>query len=638
MIGKTPVLLRTFRSPLTGRILAAGLALALYGVLLSLPIPQQLGLSVRYDFTVILIPIIGLTFLALIPGGWKGTLLSLGLFLTLLALTVSGLWTSGVSEPSILGGLMPFSDAAGYYSDARRLLEGQLFSSFSSRRPLFAGMLSALLWVTGRNLQLTIAVLVAISAIACYLLVREVQSTHGALAATLVMVILFVYYRRFSGTTLTENLGFPAGALALALLWRGAGQKKRGYILGGIFLLTLALNARAGTFFVLPVLGIWAAWVFREKWIVSLPVLAMAAGAIVAGFLINTIMFRALASPEGTPFSNFSYTLYDLASGGKGWQQVKKDHPEIMQLSEPAYSQKIYALAFEEIKQHPGNFANGVLKTWPAFFSWGKSSVFGFIGGEQATVAVLARLLLLLLSVIGLVWCVLRWRDPIPALLLAVLLGTFLSVPFVPPWEADRMRAYASTLAFYTLYPAVGLAFLLSKIKWNLWTKVSGAVQAPRPVEFPRILISASVILVAFVVSGPLLVRLLAHPAEHAAVTCPAGNKVIYARIPAGSYVRFVSNEQALHPYLPDLRMEDFKASLHDFMYSEFIGEFNGIQAPTTITNTIGLNTNDQVWLVVNSDLVPASTGILGICGNWSRGPAKSYSIFYGQTVQEVAR
>jgi hypothetical protein len=193
MVGKTPVFSRAFRSPFTGRILAAGLALALYGLLLSLPIPQQLGLSVRYDFTVILIPIIGLTFLALIPGGWKGTLLGLGLFLALLALTVSGLWTSGVSEPSILGGLMPFSDAAGYYSDARRLLEGQLFSPFSSRRPLFAGMLSALLWVTGRNLQLTIAVLVAISAIACYLLVREVQSTHGTLAATLVMVILFVY-------------------------------------------------------------------------------------------------------------------------------------------------------------------------------------------------------------------------------------------------------------------------------------------------------------------------------------------------------------------------------------------------------------------------------------------------------------
>ena len=623
-----------FSSHFTGRILAAGLALAFYGVLLSLPIPQQLGLSVRYDFTVILIPVIVLIFLALLPGGWKGTLLGLSVCLALFALAVSGLWTSGVSEPSILGGLMPFSDAAGYYSDARRLLEGQLFSSFSSRRPLFAGMLSALLGLTGRNLQLTIAVLVAITAIACYLLVREVQSTHGSLAATLVMVVLFVYYRRFSGTTLTENLGFPAGALALALLWRGAGQKKRGYVLGGIFLLTLALNARAGTFFVLPVLVMWAAWVLREKKIVSFPVLAMAAGIVIAGFLVNTIMFRALASPEGTPFSNFSYTLYDLASGGKGWQQVKKDHPEIMQLSEPAYSQKIYSLAFEEIKHHPGNFASGVLKTWPAFFSWEKSSVFGFMGGEQATVAVLARLLLLLLSVAGLVWCVLNWREPIPALLLAVLLGTFLSVPFVPPWEADRMRAYASTLSFYAIYPAVGLAFLLSRFKQMPWLKV---IQSTRPIEFPISLISMSIILVAFVVIGPLLVRLLAHPAEHSAVTCPAGSKVIYARIPTGSYVRLVSNDQAPHPYLPDLRLEDFKASLHDFMYSEFIGEFSGIQPPTTLTNTIGLNTDDQIWLVVNSDLVPASPGILGICGNWSQGPAKSYSIFYGQTVQVVS-
>ena len=612
--------------------------MALYGVLLSVPIPQQVGLSVRYDFTVLLIPVMGLIFLALLPGGWKGTLAGLGLCLALLALAVSGLWASGVSEPNILGGLLPFSDAAGYYSDARRLLEGQLFSSFSSRRPLFAGMLSALLWVTGRNLQLTIAVLVAISAIACYLLVREVQSTHGSLAAALVMVILFVYYRRFSGTTLTENLGFPAGALAVALLWRGAGQKKRGYILGGIFLLTLALNARAGTFFVLPVLVIWAAWVFREKWIVSLPVLGMAAGAIVAGFLVNTIMFRALASPEGTPFSNFSYTLYDLASGGKGWQQVKKDHPEIMQLSEPAYSQKIYALAFTEIQRHPGNFASGVLKTWPAFFSWEKSSVFGFMGGEQATVAVLARLLLLLLSVAGLVWCFLKWREPIPALLLAVLLGTFLSVPFVPPWEADRMRAYASTLPFYAIYPAVGLVFLLSQVKWNLWTKVSQAAQAPRPVEFPRILISASVILVAFVVIGPLLVRLLAHPVEHAALTCPAGSKTIYARIPTGSYIQLVSNDQAPHPHLPLLRLDEFKTSLIDFMYSEITREFSNLNAPTTITNAISLDSGGELWLVVKSDLVPEKAGILGICGKWSQGPAKSYNVFYGDSIQEVSK
>jgi hypothetical protein len=259
-------------------------------------------------------------------------------------------------------------------------------------------------------------------------------------------------------------------------------------------------------------------------------------------------------------------------------------------------------------------------------------------------VALIARLLLLLLSVAGLVWCILKWRDPIPALLLAAFLGTFLSIPFVPPWEADRMRAYASTLPFYVIYPAVGLTFLLSQFKRMPWlkamraTRVTEAFDATRPIEFPKILISVSAILVVFVVTGPLLVRLLAQPEEHTAVTCAAGSRAIYARIPTGSYVRFVSNDQAPHPDLPNLRLDDFKANLHNFMYSEFIGEFKGIQAPTTITNTIGLNTNDQIWLVVNSDLIPASSGILGICGNWSQGPAKSYSIFYGQTMQDVSK
>ena len=118
-----------------------------------------------------------------------------------------------------------------------------------------------------------------------------------------------------------------------------------------------------------------------------------------------------------------------------------------MQLSEPAYSQKIYALAFEEIRRHPENFTNGVLKTWPVFFSLDKSSVFGFMGGEQATVAVLARLLLLLLSVIGLAWCVLSWRDPIPAFLLAVLLGTILSNGISGP-RSRRLRRHPARLNF----------------------------------------------------------------------------------------------------------------------------------------------------------------------------------------------
>jgi hypothetical protein len=233
--------------------------------------------------------------------------------------------------------------------------------------------------------------------------------------------------------------------------------------------------------------------------------------------------------------------------------------------------------------------------------------------------------------VAGLVWCISKWREPIPALLLAALAGTFLSVPFVPPWEADRMRVYAATLPFYVTYPAVGLVFLLSRFK-----RMS-LFHDTRPLEFPGILIGVSAALVAFVVIGPLLVRGMAHPASHAAITCPAGSEVIYARIPTGSYIHLVSDDQAPHPFLPDLRLDEFKASLHDFMYSEFIGEFNNLTAPTTITNTIGLADNNEIILVGNSSLIPENPGILGICGKWSQGPAKNYDIFYADSFQKVS-
>ena len=231
-------------------ILSVTVPLLIYTALIIIG-PQEIGLAARYDLTNGLIPVIALIVL-LYPAyrlsGWTGTLASLSLTLILFALPLLALWNSGDSFDGAMGGLLPSTDASGYYWDARRVLEGDTFSTFSSRRPLFPGMLAALLGLTQQNLQVTLAVLVAINAISCFFLAREIQRTHGTVTGLLVITILFLFYRGYAGIVFTENLGLAMGAVGFALLWRGASQRRVNHCLLGLFLLTLALNARAGAF------------------------------------------------------------------------------------------------------------------------------------------------------------------------------------------------------------------------------------------------------------------------------------------------------------------------------------------------------------------------------------------------------
>src|SRR5262249_36126452 len=147
--------------------------------------------------------------------GSAGTLASLTVTLLLFSLPLLALWAHVGIHGNAVGGLLPFSDASGYYYDARRLIDGHLMG-WAARRPLFPGLLATLLGLTGQNLQVTLAILVALSAVACFLLAHEIRTSHGALAACIVVILLLLFYRFDGGlgTTLTENLGLALGMVS----------------------------------------------------------------------------------------------------------------------------------------------------------------------------------------------------------------------------------------------------------------------------------------------------------------------------------------------------------------------------------------------------------------------------------------
>ena len=604
-------------------VISLTIPLLLYTVVLVIGVPNEVGLAARYGFTTVIIAIALLLYPAYRLPGWIGTLASLSLTLILFALPLLGVWNNAVSAEFTIGGLLPWSDASDYYWDARRLLEGANFTVLSSRRPLFPGMLAALLGLTQQNLQVTLAILVAITAISCFFAAREVQRSHGIAAGLLVIIILFLFYRRYIGWVSTENLGLSLGAVGFAMLWCGARQRQLNNCLLGLLLLTLALNARAGAFFILPAIILWGAWSFRGTARVSWRFLLGGASVVLLGFILNSIVLKIIGSPDGIAFSNFSYVLYGLLAGGN-WTQVLVDHPELKDVSDPELSRRIYALAFEALRANPLGLVKGSLRAWKQFLF--DDYVFSFIANLKA------NFFLQLFSFIALLACYRKRQEPEDFLILMVTMGILVSVPFAPPWDADTMRAYAATLPFIALLPALGLDFVCKNMEWNQLVKVK-----PQQTASPYLLIF-SLILTGFVFFAPIATKGLARIPQFSNVSCPEGTSGVYWRNSSGSSINIVTDDAIQKTHLPDIRISDFRNELAKFDEPNITEELANLSPYTTIINTFNLKDQSIVWLIVESRLMPKANSIVGACGKWSNNLVPSqYGFFYAESVRALS-
>jgi hypothetical protein len=608
-------------------LLSFTLPLLLYAGVLVIGVPNEVGFAARYGFTTVVIAITLLVYPAYRLPGWIGTLASLSLTLILFALPLLGLWNNAVSAEFTIGGLLPWSDASDYYSSARRLLEGDTFSVVSSWRPLFSGMLAALLGLTQQNLQVTLAILVAITAISCFFAAHEVQRSHGIAAGLLVITILFLFYRRYIGWVSTENLGLPLGAVGFALLWGGARKRQLNNCLLGILLLTLALNARAGAFFILPAIILWGAWSFRGAARFSWRFLLGGASVVLLGFILNSLLLKIIGVPGGIAFSNFSYTLYGLIVDSD-WTQVLVDYPELKDVSEPELSRRVYDLAFEALRGNPRGLVNGSLRAWQQFLF--DDYVFSFIPNLKA------NFFLQILSLIALCSCYQQRREPEASLILMATLGILVSVPFVPPWDADTMRAYAATMPFTAVLPALGLGFIFNNLKWQLLVKV------PTQENSSPYLFIFSVIFALFVFIAPIATKVFSRAPQFANISCPKGTDAAYLRISSGALINLVADNSIPKTHLPDVRISDFRNGMGIFPSSierNIVKELTGLSASNTLINMVNLkDLRKPYWLIAKSNIIPKKSGIFGVCGKWSTNSvAAEYGFFYADSIKSVA-
>ncbi|MHC1784612.1 MAG: hypothetical protein AB9891_17970 [Anaerolineaceae bacterium] len=605
-------------------------------LLLGVPISRQIGLTVRYDFFIPIILFLVFFFPAFLQANKYIKAASFVILLVIFVLPLSGLWSSGQSEQYLLGGIIPFSDARGYFADTRSLIEGGDFFTTHSRRPLFSAFLAPILAAAGNHLQLSLAIIVILTAAACYLSAREIQASQGSLAALLVLILLFFFYRPISGKVLSEDLGFPLCVLGLTFFLYSARKDHILSAYSGLFLVSLALCARAGAFFLLPALFIWIVWHFHGSASKTIKVVLVSIAAIVLAFAINHLIYIIFVSSDSPAFGNFSYTFYGLAVGGKGWQQILVDHPEIGILPEPAYSQKVMELAFEVIKRKPMNLLVGSFRSWAMFFSTDDYySLFNWVNGSRPIIGTLSRLGMYVLIVLGIVDGVIsavrRRLNPLQQLSILAFLGIVLSVPFAPPLDSNRMRIYASVMPFLLLLPAAGFSSLFK------WQKTRLLIE-PRE-SFSRIgsSVAISIVIFSLLLIGPFITRLAAKPIPVQAMQCLPDQSSVTIRLSPGSLVNITDPEVDNTDWLPNIRQNTFITRAHNLPNWETFPLIDNLPSYKTIANEIDLTENKIILFIADTNSLPVLPALIQSCGKYSDDKmVQEYDVFFADSIQKI--
>lgn len=462
-------------------------------------------------------------------------------------------WEAGRTITFAVAGLLPVSDASGYFGCASGLIDfgrfADAYAGWCGHRPIYLGLLASLLAFCGRYLQVVLLVQAAVLGVSLAVLAREMSRLAGAVGALLAVAVLWAFaVKTCFLTTTTETAGLAFGALALALLLCGAERGSRAIVLSGIALLSIALNARAGALFVLPLLVLWSG-VFA--WQARLGVWRMMAGAVLAvvvGFAVEYLLVAAGGSTAGAAHSDFAYTLYGLAVGGKSWAQLAIDHPEIAALpSDVARSHAVYRLAFEALRQHPFVMVGALARNFAANLVDTATFGIGTRFGQSARLLPLA-IVAAVPWIAGIAAIVAGRRDPRRSLLGAFVLGGLASGAVIV--QDGGVRIFAATLGGDALVAGLGLAAILRR--------VAGERETDRPIPTPSPLAAAGLALLLLVLTAapftPAL-RALALPAlSRAAVAgpdCAVGEQSMLVRPGSDSPVLIVPAEGSPSLYPP---------------------------------------------------------------------------------------
>ena len=504
-----------------------------------------------------------------------------------------GLDTDGFT----IAGIFPQNDANGYFIGTLKILYGEQITPFAARRPLFSAFLSVILYLSNHNFIVALFILAFLTSLAIYLLGMEVRDYFGVFTAAITMMIVaYCYIGRFQGKFMTEQLGLPLVALSLALLLRGIRKRNLMYFPWAIFILSLALKARAGAFFVLPLLMLWFV-TLRNVSLSKLALGGIVCTSVALGFLANLWLFNSISIAGSVPFSNFGETIYGMATGYRSHYALAQDYPGV----DPS---KGIPIALEIIRDSPSTFLYAVVRAYREYLQ--PTLFFSFLYLARPQLPSIALLLSGFLAV-GIIRLIGARQTTWARMLFAVIVGILLSIPFVPPID-DGIRAMITTVPFWALIVGLAAADLraVRSVSEDTWK-----------VELPAInpLLVFSFLMVFAVTLGWLLVRGSAR-ATIEKVNCDAGEVPVALMASPGSFINVVRNSSRPVSWLPDIRREDLRANLQEFPKVYNYDYFRRLKTEQSVL--IGLNladaNKDFIWLMVPTHTIETFHGINYFC------------------------
>lgn len=365
-------------------------------------------------------------------------------------LPVFAYWLSAHSHPNAIAGFLPWNDAAGYFECSEKFLLGADGSSGCSKRPFYIALFTSFLWITGNYLQFTLLLQAAVLGGAVALFLRAISDDVKGPAVLASYAVMFLFAAKYcAALVMTENAGLLLGCLGLALLWYSTSARHQMVLFSvGMIVLAAALNSRAGAMLVLPCALGWALFHSKERLTDRVIMVAVGLLATIVGLTISSLPTLIIDGDLGDAQSNFSYSLYGLVVGGKGWLQVKSDYPEIFSQASGMISTEdlIYRAAFKSILEQPHLFAFGYAKGLVHYFY----DLFKF----AREFAVLRYVLFMPLWAAGVWIAAARWREKRYALLLWLQVGILISSPFITFDGGNRV--YAATMPLDALFVGLG--------------------------------------------------------------------------------------------------------------------------------------------------------------------------------------
>ena len=199
--------------------------------------------------------------------------------------------------------------------------------------------------------------------------------------------------------------------------------------------------------------------------------LAVLAGALPFG--LNQVLILVLSDKISLPFANFAYAIYGMVTEGGRYTQIFIDHPEVADLTGNQHYLQVFRYAWEAFLAEPGNFFRGSIYNYRLFFSNSWYSMFGYVLSDVPFITTVARFVLYGLSLLGVVGFIRKPKDALYRLTVYAFIGILLSVPFVPPGDAHKVRLYAAVLPLIILLPAMGVQTLYLMLKWGIPRKPS---------------------------------------------------------------------------------------------------------------------------------------------------------------------